>query len=242
MPPVCSNRVRRSAVSVTPKRSATPGRYQTGSIGDLGDVDLAGCGDDLAVRPQLARRGSRRLISGMVDVRPGDRDGRPDVEALRRAGSANTSPTTWPQGSSETIFFGVRPLRKGPDRHRRRGVGEVRAVQRVEATGGDRERPVERVATRVGADHVAPAGIAEGCDHRPAYGRARRPPGDLRRLRPTRPGMRGERDVPCRCRPLGARISHRLSIQRCVRSPVGGEADFVGRRPPMAIGRGCEIH
>ena len=32
MPPVCSNSVRRRSASAQPKRRATPGRYQTGSI------------------------------------------------------------------------------------------------------------------------------------------------------------------------------------------------------------------
>ena len=35
MPPVSSNSVRRSSVSEQPKRAATPGRYQTGSIATL---------------------------------------------------------------------------------------------------------------------------------------------------------------------------------------------------------------
>ena len=35
MPPVCSNRQRRRSLSATPKRSANPGRYHTGSTAAL---------------------------------------------------------------------------------------------------------------------------------------------------------------------------------------------------------------
>ena len=55
MPPVCSNSVRRSAVSLTPKRSAMPGRYQTGSIAALVTATSPVVVHDLAVDLEPAR-------------------------------------------------------------------------------------------------------------------------------------------------------------------------------------------
>ena len=84
MPPVCSNSVRRSCVSSTSKRSAMPGRYQTGSMAALVTATSPLGVHDLAV--DLSRPlAIASLDLRQVDARLGDGDGRADVDALGRS-------------------------------------------------------------------------------------------------------------------------------------------------------------
>ena len=120
MPPVCSNSVRRSSLSVQPNRLATPGRYHTGSVAALVTAISRA---DLTILPSTVKpvRLDRVDDLGHVDVGLGDRDGRPDVVALRPDTSRNASATTAPYGSIETIFSGSCHAGYGPIE----SVGEV---------------------------------------------------------------------------------------------------------------------
>ena len=243
MPPVCSNRWRRRLVSLDAAALGDARQVPDRLDRDLGAVDLAARGDHAAVRLQLLEA-HRVLELGHGEPRLGHRDRRPDVQALGELLGERLADDV-AIGVERDDLLRVGPLRMGPDRLGGRGVGEVGPVQRIEAAGGDRQRPVERVGAGMGADHVAPAGIADGADHRPARGRARRPPDDLRRLRPARPRMRGQRDVAGRARPGGRlHVGHRIesSARSASRDHRRGDRELCHAARSLAIGQARGIH
>ena len=243
MPPVCSNRWRRRLVSPMPQRSATPGRYQTGSSATL--VQLTSpCSRDDAPSGCSRSKPHRMLELRHGEARMRDRDRRPDVPAVRELAGERLAHDV-AVGIERDDLLRIGPLRIGPDRHRRRGVGQVGPMQRIEAARSDRERAVERVGAGMGADHVAPAEIAEGADHRPARCRAGGAPGDLGRLRTARARVRGQRDVAGRFRPARGGDSQSSNLCPPLAS-VGariGSAARLGKHPRAnAIGRLGAIH
>ena len=111
--------------------------------------------------------------------------------------SANTSPTRWPHGSSETIFFGSAHCGHGPisvagEVSVRSGRWSARQRPRRH-----RQRAVDRVGAAVGADRVAVARRRPGW-RRPgrAARRARRAPAQRHRAAAGRSGMGGQPNVP----------------------------------------------
>mmetsp|Transcript_9535 Transcript_9535/g.27893 ORF Transcript_9535/g.27893 Transcript_9535/m.27893 type:complete len:208 (-) Transcript_9535:303-926(-) len=113
MPPVCSWRLIRSSFSVQLKRSATPGRYHTGSTAALVTTTWP-----LSERtlPSCLRLPSLTacLISGMsrwdrVTAMVGRRSSSPDLSSAAKMPWA-----MWPHGSRETILLGSCHCLKGP--------------------------------------------------------------------------------------------------------------------------------
>ena len=81
MPAVCSNRLRRSCVSVVPKPLRDAGQIPDRIDRDLDDRKAAVGMDGVAVRLQPAG-GQRIAHLDQIEPRARDRNGRPDVEAL----------------------------------------------------------------------------------------------------------------------------------------------------------------
>ena len=185
MPPVCSNKVRRSLSSVTPKRAAMPGRYQTGSIAALVTATSPRLVHDLAVDLESALVEERSQFR-QRQPRLGDRDGRADVDALARSPVLKSSATRWPHGSSETMRVGLGPLRERADLDDRRRVVQVRPRDRIERAGGNRERAIERIGAAMRADRVAVGAGIDGADHGAAFARSRRAPADRETARASR--------------------------------------------------------
>ena len=180
----------------TPKRSAMPGRYQTGSTAALVTATSPVSLHDLAV--DLEPAGRDRLVDlRHGQPRLGDRDASGGCRRPRAISWRKSSATRWPHGSSETIFPGSRPLRERADLDDRRGVGEVRPRDRARAR---RTRP--RARDRAHRSRHARrwrCGRRRRCTvpmHRPALARARRAPGDRKAGRhAAAPRMRGEPDM-----------------------------------------------
>ncbi len=112
MPPVCSNSVRRSDCSLTPKRSATPGSHHTGSTAALvTEISRPVCSTSPSIFSRPASTASE--TSGPVS--------RARVTAIvgRRSSPSPISlakswATRCPHGSSETILFGSLHCANGP--------------------------------------------------------------------------------------------------------------------------------
>ena len=211
MPPVCSNRVRRSACSETPKRAAMPGRCQTGSMAifvtemspDACSVPPSGarrCAPMAARISGMLRRALVMAIVGRMSDAAGDLVGE-DLADDMAPGVERHDP------------LGVGPLRVRADAGGRMGVGEVRPRQRVERPRRDRQRPVERIGAAMGADDVAVGRVRHRADHRPALLRLRRPPAD-----------RTPRDAAARLRVRG-----QADMGRAIRGAHGREL-YAGNR------------
>ena len=141
---------------LTPKRSATPGRYQTGSIATL--VTATSPVSCRIVAVDLEPAGRHRVVHlGHGEPRLGDRDASGGCRRPRRSRRRSPRATRWPHGSSETMLSGLRPLRERADLDDGRGVGEVRPRDRVQRAGRDRERAIERIGAAMRADDVAVA-------------------------------------------------------------------------------------
>ncbi len=178
MPPVCSNRPRRSSASgdAEPARDArqVPHRLDR----DLGHAHVARPGQHGRRRAPAAR--PHRLGDlRHVDVRAGDRDGRPHVQPGRQLVGEHFGDQMAPRVERDDRVA-VRPLRERADGDGRARVGQVRPVRRVELAGGDRQRAIDRVGAGMRADGVALGRGRQGGDDRAAA--ARRPP------RPRPPG------------------------------------------------------
>ncbi len=187
MPPVCSNSVRRRSASAQPKRVATPGRYQTGSMRGLDDDDVAARLAAPCRRPAAGPRAIASAQLGQADVRLGDGDGRLDVVALLEVGAEGVADDRAERIERDDLLR-IGPRGKRPDRVRRRGVGQIRLAQRIERAGRHRERAVDRVRAGVRPDHVAVRAVGDG--RRSA---ARAPSG---RARPRRSGPAWARGRP----------------------------------------------
>ena len=74
MPPVSSNSTRRRSVSLHPKRCATPGRYQTGSMAALvtsaaplgSRMPPSGCSRPFCTASMISGRMTCALVTAMV--------------------------------------------------------------------------------------------------------------------------------------------------------------------------------
>ncbi len=176
MPAVCSNKARRSSGSATPKRRATPGRCQTGSIAIL--VTRTSRASVSTVPSGTSRPSATAAwISGMLMcARVTEMVGRMSSPAA--SSSANTSVTRWPQGSSETMAEPSAHCGKGPIGDRGARVGQVRPMPCFELPGGDGQGPIDGVGPGMGADRVAVAGGVQGRDDRAAGLRVGRAPAD----------------------------------------------------------------
>jgi hypothetical protein len=153
----------------------------------LGDRDVAGRTHDLAVHSEAAvGNGVAQFRNGQSCL--GDRDGRADVDARRNLFAEIFRHPMAPRIERHDAA-GVRPLRVRPDIDGGRRVGEVGTRDRVERSGGDRERPVERIGAAVGADGVAVGGRGDRADDRPALARGWRAPADRETSGRAMPGM-----------------------------------------------------
>ena len=137
-------------------------------------------GDDIAVGANAAR-GDGGADFRHVDMRAGDRNGRPHVVAAREMLAEDVA-HQMPPWIERDDFLGIAPLRVRADALDRRGVREVGDMIVGERARGDGERAVNRVAAGVAADRIAMRRVAQGRDHRPAFGSAGRAPNELRRL------------------------------------------------------------
>ena len=222
MPPVCSNRWRRRSVSDAPQRAATPGSHHTGSIATLVQVTSPVAVTTPPVELDLLEP-HRVLQLGHGQARPGHRDGRADVPAVGELLGERLADDV-PVGIERHDPAGIRPLRVGPHRHRRRGIGQIGTMQLVQAAGGDREGAVQGVRAGVRADHVASGRIRQRADHGAARLGRGSPPVDLGRLGSPRPRMRGQHDVPARAGGIDNRaIGHGLAWPRRVMADRSGD-------------------
>ena len=182
MPPVCSNSPRRRSVTLMPKRWATPGRYQTGSMAIFVTRTSA---VSVSTVPSGVSRPARIAwaISGMLmRARVTAMVGRMSQPAAIR--SWNTWLVRWPHGSSETMRSRIAPLRKRADRFGRDGVGQVGTMVGRKLAGRNGKRAIQRIRPGMGADDIARLRVAEGGDHRTTLERfARRPNAAARRVR-----------------------------------------------------------
>ena len=194
MPAVCSNRVRRSTVSAQPKRSAMPGRYQTGSIAILDNRDAAVGVHEVAVGLEPAG-GERGLHLVQVEPRLGDGDGRADVDALGDLGLESLARRDGPRDRARRCGRGSLHCANGPMLTAGCGIGEVRPADRIERAGGHRERAIERIGAAVAADGVAVAGPRHRADDRAALARGRRAPVDREARLAAGLRMRGDADM-----------------------------------------------
>ena len=176
MPPVCSNNVRRSLSSPTPKRSAMPGRYQTGSIAAL---VTATSPDARTISPSIVRSffAINSLRSGSVSRALVIAMDRADIDAFRDLGAEVLGDAMAP-GIERDDARRLRPLRERSDLDDRRRVGQVRPRDRIERAGGNRERAIKRIGAAMRADGVAVVACIDGADHGTAFARGRRAPAD----------------------------------------------------------------
>jgi len=137
-------------------------------------------GDDIAVGANAARC-DRGADFRHVDMGAGDRNRRPHVVAAREMLAEDVA-DQMPPGVKRYDFLGIAPLRVRADALDRRGIGEVGDMIVGERSRGDRERAVNRVAAGMAADRIAMRRVAQGRDHRSAFGGAGRAPNELRRL------------------------------------------------------------
>ncbi len=165
----------------TPKRSATPGRYQTGSIAALVTAHVAVLAQDLAVGLEPPGGDRARMISGMsMCALVTAMVGRMSQPSARR--SANTSPPDGPRDRARRSAR-ARPLRVRADLLGRRRVGEIRHMDGVELPRRHGERAIDRVGAGMGADHV-PAMLLGGRDQGAALRRGGGAPMDRGGTRP----------------------------------------------------------
>ena len=124
MPPVCSNRQRLRLASSTSKRSATPGSHQTGSTAILVTETSPA---SWTMSPSTSSRPAAiaAWISPQGQPRLGDRDRRPDVDALGDQLAEILRHPVAP-GIERDDLAGIAPLRMRPDLADRRGVVQVR--------------------------------------------------------------------------------------------------------------------
>ena len=121
MPAVCSNSVRRRFVSVVPKRSAMPGRYQTGSMAIFDHRDAA-----VGVHDRRRRVSSRPAASaacdlGQVEPRLRDRDARADIDAFGDLGAEVLGDQMAPRDRARRCVAGSVHCWKRPDGRGRDG-------------------------------------------------------------------------------------------------------------------------
>ncbi len=194
MPAVCSNRLRRSCVSVVPKRCAMPGRYQTGSIAILTTDRLplawmalpSAFSRPAASASRISIRSSRARVIAMLG-----RMSRPSAIS-----GLNASGDQMPPRIERDDLLRLAPLRERADRRGRMRVGQVRAG------GSDRARPTTPRArdrarrSRRGCRSRCAGRAATPC-RSPARARARsRAPHWIgKRTFACRVGMRGEPDM-----------------------------------------------
>ncbi len=193
MPAVCSNRLRRSCVSVVPNRCAMPGRYQTGSIAILTTERLplawmalpSAFSRPAASASRISIRSSRARVIAMR---------RADVEPLGDL-LLELLGNQMPPRIERHDPLRLAPLRERADHRGGMRVGEIGPPDRVKHAGGNGERAIERVRAAVTADHVAQARLRHRSDHRPALAsRGGAPMNRKARLR-LGVGMRGKPDM-----------------------------------------------
>ena len=243
MPPVCSNSVRRSLSSLTLKRSAMPGRYQTGSIAALvtaisppGAHDLAVDLDPFLV-PVDANSGivSRALVIAMVG-----RMSRPSAISFCKIGGDAVAPRIERDDAAR-----LGPLRERADVDDRRGVGEIGPRHRIERAGRHRKRAIERIGAAMRADRRCGRLGCDGADDRAAFARARRAPADRVRSRPAVAGMRCQPDmaVSVRGHQIAPQKQKALSgepgewLQKATIMPVSILSRGTGERASCSVGR-----
>ena len=226
MPPVSSNSTRRRSVSLQPKRCATPGRYQTGSIAAL-VTSAAPLGSRIWPSGTQAA-----LLHGVDDlgqdhVRLGDGDGRADVVAGGQLGGEHVGHHGAPRVEADDLA-GLAPLRVRADDVGGRGVGEVGLVLARQRARRHRQRPVHAVGAAVRADHVAMGALGGGADERAALGRRRRAPADRRGIEAA--AVRGQADVAGGAVRPGGRRRVGAGISRHSRPPSRGAS--ISTLPP----------
>ena len=118
-----------------------------------------------------------------VDMRAGDRDGRPDVVAKREIFAEFLTDEMAPRIERDDLRC-VGPLRMRADAVGGRGVGQVGTMVARQCACGDRQRAVYRIAAGMRADGVAVPAIAVRRDDRTARGRGRCAPMQCRRPQP----------------------------------------------------------
>ncbi len=138
-------------------------------------------GDDIAVGADAARRDGGADF-GHVDMSAGDRDGGPHVVTAREVIAEDLAHQVSP-GIERYDLFGIAPLRVRSDVLDRRGIREIGDMIVGERPRRNGEGAIDRIAAGVASDRVAVIGVAQGRDHRPAFGRGRRPPDEMRPLR-----------------------------------------------------------
>src|SRR5262249_38546108 len=138
------------------------------------------------------------------DMGAGDRDGRPHVVAAREVIAEDLAHEVPPRIERYDLF-GIAPLRVRSDALDRRGIREVRDVIVGERSRRDGERAIDRIAAGVASDRVAMVRVAQGRDHRSAFGRGGRAPDEVRPLRHAlvRRPVYGTQQTRVHDRPLG---------------------------------------
>ena len=168
------------ASSSMPKRSAMPGRYQTGSIAAFITRTLPCARHDVAVGADAAGRDGVADFRH-VDMGAGDRDGRPHVVAAHEVIAEGLADQVAPGIERHdllrhrSIAGAGRSARPARCRSGRRG-GRARAFS---PRSRARDRPNSR--RRGVPTALRWRGIAQGRDHRPALGGGGRAPVQLRR-------------------------------------------------------------
>jgi hypothetical protein len=137
-------------------------------------------GDDVAVGANAARRDGGADFRH-IDMRTGDGDGRPHVVAALKVLAEHVTHQVTPRIERHDLP-GIAPLRVRSDALDRRGIRQVGDVIVGERPRRDGERAVDRIAAGVASNRIAMIGIAQGRDHRPAFGRGGGAPDELRPL------------------------------------------------------------
>ena len=130
-----------------------------------------------------------------VDVRAGDRDGRPDVVAKREILAEFLTDEMAPRIERDDLRC-VGPLRMRTDAVGGRGVGQVGTMVARQCACCNRQRPVNRIAAGMRADGVAVPAIAVRRDDRTARGRGRCAPMQCGGRSPTPTGEIGGAAFP----------------------------------------------
>ncbi|CCD99338.1 hypothetical protein BRAS3809_2590011 [Bradyrhizobium sp. STM 3809] len=162
---------------------------------------------DVAVMDE-ALRGERGMQLRQLDARLGHRDGRPDVDAFGDLAAEIFRDQVAPGIERDDLGW-IAPLVERADGGGGMGVGEVRAADRIERAGGDRERAVDRVGAAMAADDVAILRPRHRADHRAALARACRAPVEREVMLGAWHRVRGQADV---IRAVGA--SHRTATPK----------------------------